>query len=260
MLREASFKWSIFKWENFSFGETNLEPLIAHLLIVKNAKYAKLAQTSVTSFLHFHPNSQVILHVDNATRTAALKWIKKSHFSNSITVHLDFPDSELSWQDCKLHVLTNLHTRNEFFVDADMRWNGKWSPQDSDRDKIIFFVEEFKLKDHEVYKNLFEDPFFSKYSGASMWNTSFVYLGGLEISEHMIQKIGIIREKIIDFSLRTLSDLEIQTSTLRISEQLAMSLAAEDWPISLQALKRDDGYKDGSFLESSYFGATGTHF
>ena len=49
-------------------------------------------------------------------------------------------------------------------------------------------------------------------------------------------------------------------SVLRISEQLALSLAVESWNEEIFLLKSYDGHMDGQFVESSYYGATGISF
>jgi hypothetical protein len=50
------------------------------------------------------------------------------------------------------------------------------------------------------------------------------------------------------------------SSTKRISEQIALSLLVEKLNSPIYFLKESDGFKDGSFVESSYFGATGASF
>ena len=141
-----------------------------------------------------------------------------------------------------------------------MRWNGPLDKKIDNESGILFFVEEYRLSDNEIFSKMLEDSYFGKYRDASMWNTSFVCFSGFELNDALRSEVMEIQEKILDYARTQISDKNMSVSTIRISEQLAISLAVSRWNIRVSAVKESDGYKDGSFLESSYFGATGTHF
>ena len=46
----------------------------------------------------------------------------------------------------------------------------------------------------------------------------------------------------------------------RLREQIVISLVSETWDKDIYFLKEKDSHMDGSFVESSYFGATGSTF
>jgi hypothetical protein len=68
-------------------------------------------------------------------------------------------------------------------------------------------------------------------------------------------------EKMIHETVNSqLIPLDDKNFVRRISEQLALSLFVEKLGQAIYFLKENDGHRDGSFLESSYFGATGSQF
>ena len=93
-----------------------------------------------------------------------------------------------------------------------------------------------------------------------MKNTSFLYWGDYKPAVND-------REFIIGtmVKLKELCDSEIippedTVSIIRISEQIALSALVDVTNQEVNFLKQIDGFRDGSFVESSYFGATGAVF
>jgi hypothetical protein len=66
--------------------------------------------------------------------------------------------------------------------------------------------------------------------------------------------------KIQDLCDQGLIPSEDAVSIIRISEQIALSALVDVKNQEVNFLKKVDGYRDGSFVESSYFGATGSAF
>lgn len=253
-------EFQILHWQNVPAQNKVMSPFRVHLLVVKNRKYAKFAQICATSFLHHHPNSTVVIHVDFFTQTSVQKWVTRSKFHQAINVEL-IPDSDIqdSWQVQKMNLVLGISGTFDFFVDADMRWNGPLV-LDVDDMNALFFVEEYKILENKTLARFIECPEFQKYSDASMWNTSFIHFSGFLLSGSQKREILELQEEIVNFVSHNFADDDLSSSIIRISEQLAISLAASTWNIPIKGVKKFDGYKDGAFLESSYFGATGTHF
>lgn len=247
-------------WQYSPARNVSDESLIAHLLVVKNSMYSQIAKICTLSFLHYHPKSRVIIHVDESTHLAVAKWAKSCVFAESITVQLVETEPQESWQVQKTNLVLSLSGTRDLFVDADMRWNGPINLKDYYSKTVCFFVEEYRISNHDKLSKMLEHPDFSRYGSASMWNTSFICFSGFSLSATQKHEILELQNRIIHYAKTHMSEESLSTSTIRISEQLAISLAATNWDVHLKALKLDDGYKDGSFLESSYFGATGTHF
>jgi hypothetical protein len=93
-----------------------------------------------------------------------------------------------------------------------------------------------------------------------MKNTSFFYWGNHNPKPEYKDLIHEMMEEISKVTMNPDNPTEFNSSTKRISEQIALSLLVESTAEEIEFLKQSDGYKDGSFVESSYFGATGSSF
>jgi hypothetical protein len=227
----------------------------ANLLVVKKAIYAPIAKVCIESFIHHNPNSSVTVHVDNVTKEEVCRKLKRLIKRGLVEVKLT-EQQDQSWQDSKLDLILSLSDPKKFFMDADLKWNGP-IPQISE---ITLFVDEFRFLDNPFYSPLFESPWFSEYSETSMKNTSFFYWGGYTPTPQDRLEIERIMNNILELTSDIKHGQNFNQSTLRISEQIALSLLVEKTGKQLGFLKKSDGFKDGSFVESSYFGATGASF
>jgi hypothetical protein len=92
-----------------------------------------------------------------------------------------------------------------------------------------------------------------------MKNTSFFSWSGFEPDDNLLARVRELEKDIFEFATST---RDLSSSWMaRMSEQIALSLAVEEIDeIKIDYLKSSDGFKDGTFVESSYFGATGATF
>jgi hypothetical protein len=93
-----------------------------------------------------------------------------------------------------------------------------------------------------------------------MRNTSFFTFGGHQIETQALFDVKQIEDELLVLIKSDLLGSIDRDQVARLSEQLALSLASEDWNTPIKTLKESDGHKDGAFVESSYFGATGSTF
>lgn len=227
----------------------------AHLLVVKKTVYAPIVKVCVESFLYFHPNSYVVIHLDSITLKEVSKKLQKMISCGRVKIAL-VENEKLSWQELKLNLILGLGNPQKCFMDADLKWNGPISPIRN----ITLFVEEFKFKNNDFYSPLFENEFFQKYIECSMKNTSFFYWGDHNPRSEYKTLIYEMMKEISKSTENPNNPTEFNSSIRRISEQIALSLLVETTGEKVEFLKQSDGYKDGSFVESSYFGATGSSF
>jgi hypothetical protein len=103
-------------------------------------------------------------------------------------------------------------------------------------------------------------PLLAEFGQATMKNTSFISWGSYKVTQAEKNQVLAIEKSIIETADSQHVPLDDKSSVKRISEQLALSLFAEKIPEEIFFLKVSDGHRDGSFLESSYFGATGSQF
>ena len=227
----------------------------AHLLVVKKSIYASVAKVCVESFLHYHPRSQVVIHADSSTVDEVSRELRKVISRGKLKVLL-VDHEELSWQDLKLNLILELGSPLRFFMDADLRWNGPMPPISN----ITLFVNEFKFRDDSFYEPLFKYGYFQKYIDYTMKNTSFFYWGNHKPKKNYNAFIHEMMDEVLKITGNPDNPEEFNSRTRRISEQIALSLLVESTREKVDFLKKSAVYKDGSFVESSYFGATGSSF
>jgi hypothetical protein len=224
-----------------------------HLLVVKNLKYTSLALVAVSSFLRYNPNSHFFIHTDEVTTLRTrFHFILLEKFGY-ITIKPTVDSEKQDWQELKLKIIESLNGTSEIFMDADLRWHGN-CPQ---IDGITFFVKEFELSTKEPFSKILIA--INKSSDFSfMKNTSFVSFAGLTIKAEAFEKIWKVYSDFQDY-LTGCTPIEI-TDLMRLREQLLISCFINEKTYSIRYLKDSDSIKDGQFVESSYFGTTGSRF
>jgi hypothetical protein len=245
------------KWGYFTNPKASKIRHSAELLVVKKEIYADIAKICIQSFLYWNREAVVSVHCDDHTFSNLKKWNSSNRFKSRIQILNTYRGDIRNWQDIKLEVLLSLSGSHTFFMDADLRWNAPLLIQTS---APTFLVKEFKLKNRAPYKQIIENNSLNKYLEASMWNTSFFTFSGFKISEEQMREIQEIHLKLLQIIQGDDIGRDDKSSLVRLAEQLAISIAAQSWEVRLDSLKEVDGFKDGSFLESSYFGATGATF
>jgi hypothetical protein len=172
---------------------------------------------------------------------------------NQIEVTIDQDDSE-PWQLSKMKLILKISGSNDFYMDADLKWNGPLPPIRP----TTFFVREFILSSKFEYSNLLEMMAMQELASNTMKNTSFFSWCGRtapeKISSHLLEIWSFMLETI---ERMTVSE-SMKNSLRRISEQLSLSMLIPESESNF--IKDSDSQFDGAFVESSYFGATGTRF
>ena len=246
-----SFKWKYLRPKNRSSEEIKV-----HFLLVKDAKYVPVLRICLNSFLYWHPNAKIAIHVDSITIEQVTKKILGKRGCSNIEIKMDMDCPDCSWQILKLRLLTSLNGTSDIYLDADMRWNGKLPA----RKTITFLTTEFELKGLTIYLLLLNQLRNSRYMNAKMRNTSFFTFAGYRVAEESIQDVQILHNEIVEIIQSGNFGVKDKPNLLRIAEQIALSIASEDWSLQISHLKDLDGWKDGAFVESSYFGSTGVSF
>lgn len=244
-----------FKWQYLSPRNKSLEHFKVHFLVVKDIKYIKVLKICIDSFLYWHPESAITIHADSFTYGKLQNQFSGKRYSGNTKILLDM-DNGSEWQNLKLELITGLNGSSDLYFDADMRWNGCMK----DCDRTSFLTTEFNLKNRTTFLNLINVLRDGRYYDAKMRNTSFFTFAGFSIPKNLMKDVFTLHEEIKLIFHSEAFGIEDKPQLLRISEQLALSLAVEDWGIEISQLKEKDRYKDGTFVESSYFGATGTSF
>lgn len=246
-----------FVWVKFrtTAKHPSSESYVANLLLVKDPVYCTLATICLSSFFHHHPKSQAIINVDSLTKVRAEVLFKREIKSNRVNIKM-VGNSLSSWQDQKIDLILGIKGENEFFIDADMRWNGVLPKIE----EITFFVDEFKFAEKSPYAQLQQSEKFKEYENTSMKNTSFVSWGNYNINSKDRESLAKIKQNLKEINeSKLIPSLDKKTIT-RLSEQIVLSCFVETLDSKVSFLKSKDGHMDGNFLESSYYGETGIQF
>ena len=227
----------------------------AHMLAVKNLNYLRIGKIAIASFLYHNPNSNVVIHCDQSTKVRAS--LDFQYFIKRNLVHLaDVEQHDNSWQFQKIGLLKSIaKLESNFYMDCDVRWNGILKIPD----KCTSYVVEFKLGEKSPFKELVSYLKLGD-SEIEMLNTSFVYLYPGNFSNQELDQIAFFHNEVIGAcDSGSVAKLDID-QILRLSEQIGFSIFLSKSGRDHIGLKSHDGHMDGSFLESSYFGATGVEF
>jgi hypothetical protein len=240
-------------WINSMSLNSPQKEITGHVLVVKNQKYAQIARICVASYLHYHPISHVVIHCDKTTFRSMKRNFKFGIHSNRVRIVCDQEDGK-TWQNLKLQLILSLNGTPDFVMDADLKWNGSLGELKG----VTFFVRETPFNNNDIYKALFDKLGIISRSNEFMKNTSFFSWNGITYAQEDVRYLKNLLSQIYQESKNLNVCPEEQASLIRISEQLAMSLFIKDTEATY--LKESDTQFDGSFVESSYFGATGTKF
>ncbi len=247
------FKKTEHTWINSMSLNSSQKKITGHVLVVKNQKYAQIARICVASFLHYHPIAYVVIHCDRTTYRSMKRNFKFGIHSKQVKIVCDQEDGK-TWQDLKLQLILSLNGTPDFVMDADLKWNGSLGELKG----VTFFVKENQFKSNEIYAALFDKLGISSRSNEFMKNTSFFSWNGITHAQAEVRYLKNLLSQIYQESKNLNVFPEEKASLIRISEQLVLSLFVKD--IEATYLKESDTQFDGSFVESSYFGATGTKF
>ena len=96
--------------------------------------------------------------------------------------------------------------------------------------------------------------------GFNMRNTSFFSFDSLDLDSNQLKDFMSFYknfgELVQSSDVGSLDEPEL----MRLSEQISLSIFSDRWSSQISCIKSEDGFRDGRFVESSYFGATGSIF
>ena len=244
------------KWLSTGFCKAKIKTKsrIAHILVTKKIEYADLARVCVESFLSHNPEFEVIIHTDKESLQRLQNKFRITKHLTRLRVVCDQSESE-SWQEQKLNLILELSGSSDVFMDADLRWNGQLPKIDT----ITFFVREFEMKEKSPFREILRTPEFNKYPDTFMKNLSFFSFSGTKspIASSATKALWNSYKDLCRSGIVGADDIE---KIERVSEQFIMSLVMCNNKTTVSYLKSSDSIKDGDFVESCYYGATGGIF
>lgn len=255
IVRTVLGKLQSFKYTHLAYKDASPSAYVANLLVVKKPIYAKIAKICAESFYYYNPRCKILVHVDSFTEELVEKELQKLIRLGVVQIRRVNSDAP-TWQELKLQLVLSMTIDNEFFMDADLRWNGPLPKLNS----VTYFVNEFDFDQKSPYSEMVQLPSWGFGSSVSMKNTSFVSWGTYRTTSEDRALIESVMTYINKICLIENQFPHHQDSLIRISEQIALSVLADKIPEKVNFLKSEDGFRDGTFVESSYFGATGSAF
>jgi hypothetical protein len=172
------------------------------------------------------------------------------------SVEATFQGSTASWQEQKADLILSMNGTSDIFIDADLRWNG---PLPEPISGITLFVNEFDMTERSPHLQLVR-RLAPGLTSAHMYNTSFFTFGSVDVGPDLLASV---RDTLRSFP-ETLEQSDLGKFDLdqlmRIREQIVLGLSLQVAGLQIATLKTSDGVRDGAFVESSYFGATGSSF
>lgn len=243
--------WYLVRFRKKAASQPKLQ---VHLLVVKKIDYVNLAKTCVLSFFFYNRNAAFVFHCDKITIEQLKQKMRLWRFLSGASLAFELCDSTQSWQDSKLEILLKIVGTPDLFLDADLLWHGPFPTKEG----ILFLVREFNLEDNKKYFPLLNKlPHYTK-DPYSMKNTSCFSWNGAD-PNNLDQSIANVRFCVSEF-LNEMKDKESKIEITRICEQLILSVLVDYFSETKVYLKDWDKLGDGQFVESSYFGATGSRF
>jgi hypothetical protein len=251
-LRRKKYFWDLKRLKPFRVSSIHYN---ANMLVVQKPAYVSVSRICVLSFLKYHPNSKVTIRVDRETIDFAERTYAKEIKTQQVIL-VDVSSNLTSWQAKKIDLICSMSGEFNFYMDADLRWNGPLELHEN----MTFFVREFLIGEHLAYSEAFRSINLNHVNQAVMKNTSFFYWGTQVDLPHLKEKILNVYREVLDALENSTLNTKAQKDLIRLSEQIAISVALNEDETGLVYLKLKDGQMDGSYLESSYYGATGTSF
>lgn len=248
-------KWYFWNLKKLRPVKISTTPYNANMLVVQNSSYVTVSQVCALSFLKFNPESHITIHVDEETINSAKKIYSKEITRRQVSL-VKVNTSPAPWQKRKVDLICSMSSGSHFYMDADLRWNGELNLNG----ELTFFVREFLIGDNETYAETFRSLDMNWINKATMKNTSF-FCWGNQVDQNLLkEKVQSGYLAILEALKNASLDEKLKINLTRLSEQIAFSAALDETETGLVYLKAHDGQMDGSFLESSYYGATGTSF
>ena len=228
----------------------------AHVLVVKKIEYVRVAQICVESFLYHHPNSTVLIHTDQTTIKEAQRIFMKRIANAQVELLPETSFESMPWQACKIDVILRMRGTSDFFMDADLRWNGVLPAYSG----ITFFVNEFDMRQKSPFRQILQGIGSEMGLGFNMRNTSFFSFDSLDLDNNQLKDFMSFYKNFGELVQSTDVGVLDEPELMRLSEQISLSIFSDKWSSQISCIKSQDGFRDGRFVESSYFGATGSIF
>lgn len=220
-----------------------------HLLCVSRNDYLVPTINCANSFWQYHPEFQIKIWCDEERIKLLTKKIGKFHRRDR--VELMMIEVKPMWQETKLELICEKMGVDGIYSDVDMFWNGKIKLSETP----LFFLKEYEFSEYAQTKRLKNLLGLDKDSSWFMLNVSLVFLGDLAQLREFRRRAYELFQKISTITQDEFLGKHEISSIHRMSEQLALSIATQEFG-KFEYLKEQDIIMDGGIAESFYLGAS----
>jgi hypothetical protein len=221
-----------------------------HVICVRKKEYLKATIRCANSIWFHNPEIRIVVYLDVGLSVHQDLLMRKFHRRDRATLVVE--DDFESWQELKLRVILNYLGENDFFSDADLYWNDSFPISR----KGIYFAAEESLLNREPYFSIITAAGIDLKDNSFMANSSFISLGrDLDRSDFKLEVESYFRQ-LRATVIKGDYEQRIQSKILRLSEQIALSLAINSRISIFEQLKSTDKPMDGGIAESYYLGTT----
>ena len=233
-----------------SFRKVQIGKSSVHIICVRKKDYLWATIRCVNSIWLHNPEMKVMIYIDTNLSIYRDLLMRKLHRSDRVT--LVVTDDFESWQELKLRVILDCLGEYDFFSDADLYWNESFPKSQ----KGFYFAAEESLLNREPYFSIIKASGINLKNNCFMANSSFISLGrGLDRSEFKSEVEFYFRQLRATVT-KDFYEEAIRNKILRLSEQIALSLAINSRLSIFEQLKSTDKPMDGGIAESYYLGTT----
>ena len=227
-----------------------------YILAIRRKEYIKQAIFNINSLHYYNANHRVRLHVDEACAVVYQSIKKQLDYPSKVEiVVMDIP-AKVPWQQIKIDLVFDAGRNDALFVDADERWFA--DPTDLiPTDQICFLTKVNIFEENRRESIILRDGLnHQNWLLRTHYNTGFVSIPRIFAVEEFELKVKEIYNAIINIKrLQRLSEEEDVVGR-RYSEEIALSLAAQEIfnNKQLTVLKESDNFGDRNILQSYYYG------
>jgi len=243
------------KWRFTKARTPNYFEYVVEMLVVIDQKYSELAKIACLSFLHHHPNAKILINCDLKNATILRNLLNREIVRGCIALNvINLRDK--SWQQEKLELILRMSGTFKIFMDADLKWNG----QLGNINKPKVFTIEFAFREKSPFREL-ENKLSITFPGQIyMMNTSFLTFNGRGLPAGVGSGALEMHSTFTDLLKACDIAKSDEPQLIRMSEQIVLSVFFSKLGWFAEPLKEIDVFKDGKFVESSYYGASGGQF
>ena len=219
---------------------------------VKKPEYVRMAIDNINSLLYLNDSYSFIIYADTICSAEFERLKSRLDYKDRVICNNVFGETREPWQKYKVETIIDASRKGYTFTDADGIWHDE---PIIDSSKITILVLARAISDDPVEKKVAETLFategavnFNHYVSGFLSIPPAMMTGGL--ADDMRRFTGILLYDPLSF----LKEERDRRNIHRVAEELGVNIALQKHHKAIETLKKDDGPKSRSSLQSLYYG------